>query len=325
MNASDAEKLPPPPGIINSLKAGFDAVAARPSAILFPLALDLFIWLGPRLRMSALFDSIRGDVVEIWKSGGISPGNIESALKTYDLVVPNVNLFWLLRAIPIGVPNLPFAANAASPFGAPPDWQVSALNFLGWLVLLHLIGWMTGGLYFRAAAALVTPQPIGAFRALSQTILLSLAWTALLAMILIPLGAVLALITLLSPNLANLFLMAFFFAAMWAVVPLYFWSHGVFVAGQNVIVALWSSWRITRFMLPAGNLFILTVFVLSFGLNFLWSVPPQDSWMTLAGIFGHAFVSTALLTSSFIFYREANVWLEAALAKYKAGRLGSQA
>jgi hypothetical protein len=32
--------------------------------------------------------------------------------------------------------------------------------------------------------------------------------------------------------------------------------------------------------------------------------------MTLVGIGGHAFITTALLSASFIYYRDMNVWLQ---------------
>jgi hypothetical protein len=44
--------------------------------------------------------------------------------------------------------------------------------------------------------------------------------------------------------------------------------------------------------------------------------------MTLFGIFGHAFISTALLAASFIYYRDLNDWVEAILVWMKA-RAGS--
>jgi hypothetical protein len=72
-----------------------------------------------------------------------------------------------------------------------------------------------------------------------------------------------------------------------------------------------------RFTLPTSSMFVLTVFLLTFGLNFLWSIPPEDSWMTLLGIFGHAFVTTALLAGSFIYYRDMNIWLQTVIEKLR--------
>ena len=67
MEVSRIENLPPPPGIINSIKAGFDAIASHVTAILMPLLLNLLLWLGPRLQMDTLFKSIEGDMVRFWQ------------------------------------------------------------------------------------------------------------------------------------------------------------------------------------------------------------------------------------------------------------------
>jgi hypothetical protein len=48
-------------------------------------------------------------------------------------------------------------------------------------------------------------------------------------------------------------------------------------------------------------------------MNFLWNTPADNSWWMLVGIAGHAFVSSALLAASFIYYRDINAWLTAVL------------
>ena len=80
MEVSRVENLPPPPGVISSIKAGFDTIATHITAILLPLLLNLFLWLGPRLRMDALFNLIKGDAIQIWKNGGVSAEDIERVL-----------------------------------------------------------------------------------------------------------------------------------------------------------------------------------------------------------------------------------------------------
>ena len=54
MNVQKIESLPPPPGVIGSLRAGFDAVSKHIGLILLPVALDIFLWLGPRLSVGGL-------------------------------------------------------------------------------------------------------------------------------------------------------------------------------------------------------------------------------------------------------------------------------
>jgi hypothetical protein len=104
---------------------------------------------------------------------------------------------------------------------------------------------------------------------------------------------------------------------MWLLVPLFFSPHGIFVKKQNALVSIVNGLRMARFTLPTSSMFVLSAFLLGIGLNFLWSVPPEDSWMMLVGIFGHAFVTTALLAASFIYYRDMNAWLEVALDRFK--------
>jgi hypothetical protein len=64
-------------------------------------------------------------------------------------------------------------------------------------------------------------------------------------------------------------------------------------------------------------MFVLALFLAAQGLNILWSVPPDDSWMLLVGIAGHAFVTTALLAASFIYYRDMNAWLNIVAERMK--------
>ena len=52
------EEFPPPPGVMGSLRAGFDAVSSHIGLILLPVVLDLFLWLGPRLSVERLVNPL---------------------------------------------------------------------------------------------------------------------------------------------------------------------------------------------------------------------------------------------------------------------------
>ena len=86
METAKLENLPPPPGIINSIRQGFDTVASHITAILLPLLLNLFMWLGPRLKMDAMFQLIKGEMVLIWQNSGVSPEDIQN-----DTISPLIN------------------------------------------------------------------------------------------------------------------------------------------------------------------------------------------------------------------------------------------
>jgi len=231
-------------------------------------------------------------------------------------------LFWVFHTIPIGVSSLFLPQEVSrTPLGDPVIWQVSAAGLLGWIFLLIFLGWISGGLYFRSVAWLAladgNAQFLGVFRAVMQTILVSILWGFLSVFIGAPVFLILAIVLQLNSFVANLIVLFLSLASMWVIVPLYFWPHGIFLKQQNVITSILSSLKLMRFTLPTSSLFVLTVFMLTFGLNFLWSIPPEDSWMTLVGILGHSFVATALLASSFVYYRDMNIWLQSAIEQLK--------
>jgi hypothetical protein len=322
MDMTRTENLPPPPEIINSIKSGFDTIATHITAILFPLLLNLFLWLGPRLRMNALFNLIKTDVIS-QAGSNIPAAELEQIMGWYEMATSRINLFWMLRTIPIGVSSLPFSdATASSPLGVPSVLEVSAFNLFGWMFLIALVGWICGGLYFWTVSWLAIGNKetghIGIGYAIAQTFLLSILWGIFLMIITMPIMLVLALLAQIAPFLAQIFIVVISLGSIWIIAPLYFWSHGIFVKKQNAFLSIWSSIQMTRFTLPTSGMFVLTVFLLAFGLNLLWTIPAENSWMMLVGIFGHSFVSTALLASSFIYYRDANIWTTAVMDKLKS-------
>jgi hypothetical protein len=323
MSVSKIENLPPPPGIINSIKAGFDIIATHISAILLPLLLNLFLWLGPRLRMVALFNSMKADVFSIWKSSGIPAEDIQRAMGLYENTIPRINLFWIFHTMPIGISSLFLPQKISqTPLGDPANLQVSATNLLGWIFFLVFFGWIGGGMYFRSVAWLSMGNkdvpPMSVSHAIAQTILLSISWIVLFFFLGVPVFLVLAVVLQFSTTIANLLILFLCLASMWVIVPLFFWPHGIFIKQQNVINAILSSFQLMRFTLPTSSLFVLTVFLLAFGLNFLWSIPSEDSWMMLLGIFGQSFVTTALLAASFVYYRDMSIWLQNMIEKLRS-------
>ncbi|OGO23072.1 MAG: hypothetical protein A2Y54_04770 [Chloroflexi bacterium RBG_16_51_16] len=319
------ESLPPPPGIIHSIRAGFDVISTNLAAILLPLMLDVFLWLGPRLSLERLFLSLQSEMMAIWKAGGISAADLEQLMEGYKNMVPQFNLFWLLRTIPVGISSLMFARNLPqTPLGLPTIWQVTGGDLILWMGLLIFLGWVGGGLYFRWVARFSIPdlqeQLPGTLKAVAQTVLLSIVWTGLTLAIGLPVFLFVALLFQVNSILAQIVILGASFLSMWLIVPMFFWPHGIFIKNQNFLVAIISSAQMARFTLPTSSMFVLTIFLLGFGLNFVWSIPSPESWMTVVGILGHAFITTALLAASFIYYRDMTAWLQTVMERLKASR-----
>lgn len=329
MEVSRLENLPPPPGIINSIRAGFDTVAAHITAILLPLLLNLFMWLGPRLRVDELFSSFLATAVPVWQRSGIPEQDIQRVVDLYERVLPSINLFWILRTLPIGISSLLLPQGTSpTPLGDPVIWQVSVFGFPAWVFLLTLLGWIGGALYFRTVAWVAVPNEEHSLRvssAVFQTVLISIAYLIFIMVIGVPLFLVLLLAMQISAFVGNILVLIVSLGSVWVIVPLFFWPHGVFVWRQNVFTSIVSSIQLTRFTLPTSSFFVFAVFLLAYGLNFLWRIPAEDSWVTLLGIFGHSFVTTALLAGSFIYYRDMNAWLKEVMEKIRPSQAVKQA
>ena len=79
-----------------------------------PLALDLLLWLGPRLSVDQLAQPFFKSVSDMAASGGLKPEDIASALTMYQQFFQEFNLLAILRTFPIGIFSL-MSGKAAGP------------------------------------------------------------------------------------------------------------------------------------------------------------------------------------------------------------------
>jgi hypothetical protein len=313
------ETLVPPPSLMKSLMAGFDAVSKHVTVILFAISLDIWLWLGPRLRLYELFQQAFSQTENLFETQ--SPEMMEA----FEQGLQAFNLFGTLRTFPVGPPSLMVGHTPMQiPSGFPQFWELPSLtvSLVVWLALT-LLGVFLGTLYFISVsqAALVdrvnwrqafTEWP----RAFMHMSLLTLGWFILVLMIFLPFSCLFSVLILSGLGISQLL----FFVALaigglliWLLVPLVFSPHGIVVNKWPAWVSLLQSIRLTRMTFQSTGLFLLVIVVLSEGLNILWSVPATTSWLTLVGIAGHAFISAALLAASFIYYRDAGLWVQSRL------------
>jgi len=327
METEQLQTLPPPPGVIGSLKAGFDIIASNITVILLPLILDLWLWLGPHLRIDRLFKPLFDEISRVSAVSGLPSAEAARVQETYAAIaveLQSFNLMSLLRTFPIGIFSL-MSGNmpAETPFGAASSIDIeSPVAFLGWTAFLTLAGWISGGLFFRWVGVVVggpaKPAPRRFGYAAIQTIFYSIFWIFLAILIGFPVLLVLTMVILASPLLAQGLLLILGLLSIWLIVPLFFTPHGIFVRQDNAFASILNSLRMARFTLPTSSVFVMSIFLIGYGLNYLWNIPSPSSWMALVGITGHAFISTSLLAASFIYYRDMQVWLQTIFTKMKA-------
>lgn len=317
--------IPAPPKLIKSLRAGFDAIANHVAVIIIPVLLDMLLWLGPHVQIKKLLLDLVETITtsSSWNSaqtGALFGDNLEVVQQT----AMRLNLMTSLRAYPVGVPSLMAGRLPIEvPGGLPIFWD--AANFwviIAVVLILYLFGLGIGSLYFALVAQAAVGSTVKwrqAFqdwpRAMLQVLSLTSALLIVLVVISVPTSCIISLIAWGGISLGQLAIFMFLGAVLWLGFPLIFTPHGIFANHSNVLVALRNSIRVTRMTLPSTSLFFLAILVISEGLDILWRVPAENSWLMLVGVAGHAFITTGLLAATFVYYRDADRWVQVMLAK----------
>jgi hypothetical protein len=145
-----------------------------------------------------------------------------------------------------------------------------------------------------------------------QVILLALLTFILVIVTVIPFSCIMSVVMLSGLGFERFGFILFFLLGgllLWWMLPLFFTPHGIFMNHRVLWDSIRISVRVTRSTLPATGFLFLIIVLLSEGLKILWKVPPENSWFALIGVLGHSFVAASLIAASFVFYREADQWI----------------
>lgn len=319
MNANEPIVNVRPPQLFPTLLKGFNTVAGKVYLILLPLLVDLFLWLGPKLR---IYELLKPFITELSATmTRIAPKEmleaVEATAALYSEILANFNLFTAIRTLPVGVPSL---LARMSTLSAPLDLVGvletpsirAAIGIFGALVLL---GFFLGTLYFDAVARKSFEEPSKfswkrIFTAYLQSLVFFLIIIVLLLMASAPILIMTSIFSLINAALAQFVLIMLLFLVMWMALPLFFSPHGIFSLEQKAVPSILMSIRMVRFFLPGTSMFIIFCILISEGFNMLWVLPGSDSWLLALGIGGHAFVVTGLLSASFFYYRQGLKWMQ---------------
>lgn len=297
---------PSAPGIVRALSTAFDRMAARPYLILPALALDLFLWLGPRLNLAAVFNALAASLVP---PAATSPELAEQVTLAKEMLTTfgaRFNLFSALSTFPIGVPSLMAGTMpSTSPLGQPGSVTLSnpATILLTWGALT-LAGLGMASLYHAAVARAAGPRSPVARPAGLWFNVVGMALVCYIGVGIIVLTSLVlaSLVTLITPFLGTGVAFLGFSLLFWMAVYLIFTPHGLVGYRLGLLASMRESVRIVRrdFFPVVGLLSALVL--LSMGGDLVWELPPADSWFSVLAVLGHAFVSAILLMASYVFY-----------------------
>ena len=325
---TETSEISGPPRLIQTMVAGFDAITNHILLILFPLGLDLLIWFAPRLQITNLIRAFLAEVAAL--SVNETPelaDMLEAGQEAWMQFAEWINLMSALRSYPVGIPSL-FAASppVETPLGTQKILEISTIGsavlvFAG----LTLAGLAVGTLYFLLVSQAAQYDEIRWRQALMdwprasvQVILLALIWLAIFFAVTLPSSCVLSLAAVGGVSPSMCVSLIYGGLLLWIAFQLMFAAYGIIVERMNVLASIRAGIRVVNLTLPGAILFVATAFLLSQGLDLLWRIPPEDSWLTLVGLAGHAFIATGLLSASFIYYRDARRWIEQLAAQADA-------
>lgn len=318
INQSEQVKLNPP-SLLGSLRKGFDAIANHVFIILFPIALDIFLWLGPHLKVTRLVEGLLS-TWQVYYSSGPIPN--EEALKVgqqvWSALGERLNLFVFLRSYPVGVFSLMAGLQPVnSPLSEPMVIQASSLKaiLLAWLAC-SLVGILAASIYFTLVAQAAVHGEINWVDSLKswlrhslQVMLLTVFWFSLIAMVGLPCSFLISFLTFGNLAAAQFGVLVMMGVLVWLLFPLVFSPHGIFLNRDDALKSIKQSIQLTRFTFPNTLLFLLLIFAIGEAMDIIWRFPKETSWMMLIGIAGHGFINSALLATTFIYYRDATLWV----------------
>ncbi len=317
---SRENSIPEPPKTLKSIRIGFDAITQHVGLILFPLILDLIIWLAPHIRVKR---QIEGLISGFFSFSALDNPELNELLQAsrevWTVFAERLNLVIALRSFPVGIFSLLSSLlPVTTPFGDPLVVEVNDPGSAFLIVLFFLlIGMVVGAFYYAGVNRAVLYDEVRWHEILTQwpwlikhTLLLSLIWFALFVAVSFLGGCFITGLAFINISFAQVAFLLFSMVYIWMLFPLFFSPHGIFVSKKKAWRSVYESIRMTSLSFLQTGFFIILAMLITQGLDVIWQVPPEDSWLMLISIAGHAFVTTGVLAASFVYYRDMNRWIK---------------
>ena len=292
-------------GVIDTISSGFDSVTKRLWLTAVPIALDLALWLGPKLSIAPVVEKMIALSQRIVDAAP-PPGDVQASYEMFGMMadtlrntVGKTNLLSLLAWGRLGIPSIASLV--------PVNGQTSRvieISGFGQVLLLQLIimgvGLMIACVFLRMLALEARGESM-TWQSLFPGVL---TYWVRMALIFIPLGG--SLVFALSASLMFGPLAIFIgVGVLWMLVYTAFVPQAITLAEQRPWGALLSSLNVVRMNFwPTLGLLILTN-LLGAGLSLIWGRLLVGSTIgKLVAITANAYVGTALTLALFLFYRD---------------------
>ena len=303
------------PGVIDTLSDGYGVVNRHPWIVLFPILIDLFLWLGPQLSASRLISQ----ALPLLQAGRVDRLQVQDAqLKELVELAEGFNLLSILAPTFVGIPSRMAAVGIRDPLhSVPVDSWLSV-----WWILVggSLAGLLLGSLYYAAIAAGVRESGLAPLRLLGGALR---GWTRVLGFLLLLVGLSLLLglpmlfllvgARLVSEPLMSLVASLLMTALVWVWIYLYFVPNAIFLSQVGPLQAIKQSVAVVRLGFWTALAIMLLIAVILAGMGRIWDFAEglADPWGLGLGIVGNAYIASGLIAASMRFYRARIEFLKA--------------
>lgn len=317
--SADSRDKRPALGVIDALSAGLEGVLRHPWLLLIPVALDLFLWVGPRLEAPLLYrqfePTLRQLVTEMPSSNArLAAQELGVMLEDF---FTHYNIFSALSVSLVGVPVINAGSRVLALESPLLVWQVADLDtYLLTVIAATLLGLFGAALYWSLLGGHVRGERLApsnwlreSWRMWKLLVLLLLCLIAFVFMSVFPLSMLMLTLAAFSPGLASLVpLLAFGFLG-WLILMAVFTPHGLALYRVTLSQALRMSMLVVRYNF-APTLGLLTLaFSISMGMNLIWEGVPFNSILRLIAVIGNAVIGTGLILASLLYYQNRSVLL----------------
>jgi hypothetical protein len=285
-----------------------------------PIALDLFLWLGPQIHARPVFDQLVRVIGDAMAMQGGSPDQqqaITALTQTLQETGGQFNVFSLVALFGLGVPTLvsldvpPPAASPVVLFSVGDD-----ITFAGWAALLALVGVFFGTIYLQWIAGTIRPDARGlrvfAARVLRSfvhilALVVTLGVAGLILLVPFTVGAVLN--SALSPGLGVFFILMIWLIVMWVALYLAFAIPAIFVSGANVGQAILNSVTVFRYNFWSAMGLVFLIVLIQMGFSIIWQQFLDTPFGFVVDMIANAILGSALVAAAMLFYDDRFSWL----------------
>lgn len=285
-------------GVIDTLSLGFTVVARQAWILLIPIALDLYLWLGPRFSPLPL---IRPTLNFL--------GLPRELRAEYLAALEGMDLRQLLFPGALGMPSFLAGGESIENFTSTVEIASPSI-FLGAVLLFVVTGLLLAALYWGFLARRIRGQEAGPRR--PAQILVWWARVAAFGMLIflasfllgLPIAMLILLISLFNQDLAALVAIAILALASVVWFHLFFTIDAIFMGDMGPLKAMRQSITLVRSHFWPSLGLILLITLLASGLPLAFRSLSFYPWGTALGILANAYVGSALVAASLIFYRD---------------------